>query len=245
MKKSVLISILMVLLLVEVISAPLEWFWPVPWGGNTHWAGQGRWNGPEGEVKNEIALTFDDGPSSYTPAVLDLLKQYDARGTFFVMGREVERYPDILKRMADEGHEIGNHTYDFNAKEVNKFFSSIDLNSIKRNQELIESVSGQRPRFYRSPGGQMGRGLWNAIRKENLQVVNGMFPMPHPKLNAREQMEIIKQTLVPGAIIILHDGDDHKPDSERPKATVELLPELLELIKEKKLEAVTVSELLK
>jgi peptidoglycan/xylan/chitin deacetylase (PgdA/CDA1 family) len=243
LKKIIFLSLVLVLI-VEIVAAPVEWFWPVPWGGNTHWAGQGLWNGPEGEVKNELALTFDDGPSTYTAAVLDILKQHNAKGTFFVMGREVERYPEILKRMAEEGHEVGNHTYDFNAQ-GNKLFSSINLESIKRNQQIIQKITGKLPRFYRSPGGQMRRGLHASIREESLQVVNGILPMPHPKLNAKEQLAIAKETLKPGAIIILHDGDDLKPDSERPKATVELLPELLKLVDEKGLKVVTVSELLK
>jgi peptidoglycan/xylan/chitin deacetylase (PgdA/CDA1 family) len=197
----------------------------------------------EGNPEKLLALTFDDGPSAYTNQVLDILKEHNAHATFFVMGQEVERYPEIVKRMSEEGHELGNHTYNFVAQK-NIFFSGIDLNDIKRNQNIIEKYSGQRPTLYRSPGGQAGRFLFGAIKKEKLQVVNGVFPMPHPKLNAQEQFDIAVKTIKPGAIIILHDGDDHSPDSERPKATVELLPDLLAEIKAKGFQVLTVSELL-
>lgn len=227
--------ILLILVLFEIISAPIEWLWPFNWGGNTHWSST--------RTDKVLALTFDDGPSAYTPQVLDSLKAFNAHATFFVMGQQVERYPDIIKRMANEGHELGNHTYDF-AAQNNILFSDIDLKDIKRNQDVIEKYSGQRPKFYRSPGGQAGRFLFSAIKKENLQVVNGVFPMPHPKLNAQEQFDIAVQTIKPGAIIILHDGDDHYPDSDRPKATVDLLPKLLKEIEKQGYKVVTVSELL-
>ena len=59
-----------------------------------------------------LALTFDDGPSRWTPAVLDLLAEQDARATFFVVGRYVQERPELVERMTREGHEVGNHTFD-------------------------------------------------------------------------------------------------------------------------------------
>jgi peptidoglycan-N-acetylglucosamine deacetylase len=245
LKKIILIAALVVS--IEIVSAPIEWFWPVPWGGTTHWAGVGPWNGIKratgSEAKKQLALTFDDGPSAYTEQVLDILKAYDAKATFFVMGNQVERYPHLVARMTAEGHEIGNHTYDFEAQKF-VFFSDIDLNSIKHNSDVIENLSGQRPKYYRSPGGQMGRKLWQAVRAENLYVVYGMFPMPDVKGNAQKQLESTRQTIKPGAIMVLHDGDDHKPDSDRPKATVEMLPLLLAEMKAQGFTSVTVSTLL-
>lgn len=235
MLKKITLAIVILLVIVEIVSAPIEWFWPVPWGGNTHWRAE--------RSDKVLALTFDDGPSAYTNAVLDSLKAHNARATFFVMGQEVERYPDIVKRMTEEGHEIGNHTYNF-AAQKNIFFSGIDVNDIKRNQDIIEQYAGQRPKFYRSPGGQTGRYLFEAIKQENLQVVNGLFPMAHPDLNAQEQFDVVVNAIKPGAIIILHDGDDHFPDSERPKATAELMPLLLTEMERQGYRSVTVSELL-
>jgi peptidoglycan/xylan/chitin deacetylase (PgdA/CDA1 family) len=65
-----------------------------------------------GKARPEVALTFDDGPSPrYTPQVLSLLKQYQAKGTFFVLGRKAEEHPGLITAMLEEGHEVGNHTH--------------------------------------------------------------------------------------------------------------------------------------
>ncbi|WP_231563527.1 polysaccharide deacetylase family protein [Anoxybacillus sp. KU2-6(11)] len=76
------------------------------------------WNIPTDEKM--VAITFDDGPDIlYTPDILTILKQYDAKATFFVVGFRAEKYPDIIKRQMNEGHEVANHTYkhlDFRGK---------------------------------------------------------------------------------------------------------------------------------
>lgn len=105
---SLLLGLAALIVVVEVVSAPVEWLWPYQLKGNTHWHGQGS--------ANCVSLTFDDGPSRYTETVLEILKEHEIAATFFVMGIQVARYPEIIKRMADEGHEIGNHTYSFQAK---------------------------------------------------------------------------------------------------------------------------------
>jgi peptidoglycan/xylan/chitin deacetylase (PgdA/CDA1 family) len=66
----------------------------------------------DGLRRRALALTFDDGPSQWTPAMLDVLGEHEARATFFVVGRYVEERPELVARMAREGHEIGNHTFD-------------------------------------------------------------------------------------------------------------------------------------
>jgi len=227
--------VLTVFIVLEIVSAPIEWLWPAYLGGNTHWQG----------AKSEkiLSLTFDDGPSTYTPEVLDLLKIYNARATFFVMGQEVERYPEVIKRMSEEGHEVGNHTYNLKAQK-NIFFSDINVQDIKRTQNIIEKYSGQRPKYYRSPGAQMGRKLFNAVKNESLKVVYTAVMMPHPKHTAKKQYKTALKGIQPGAIIILHDGDDQNPNSDRPKSTLELLPELLKEITRQGYKIVTVSELL-
>jgi len=96
-------------ILIEIVSAPIEWLWPKDWGGPTYW--RGKTNLPE------IALTFDDGPSKYTSKIFDILKEENIPATFFVMGRQAELFPEIIKRMAAENHEIGNHTYSFAAQQ--------------------------------------------------------------------------------------------------------------------------------
>lgn len=241
-KKIVYVSIILIFSF-ELVSAPVEWMWPKPWGGNTNWGGPGRWNGSEGDEQKVIALTFDDGPSEYTERVLDILAKYEAPATFFVMGVQAEKYPELIKRMTLSKHEIGNHGYDFVAQ-ANKLYSSMDLGGIAKTQDIIGELSGFKPKFFRSPGGQMGRQYFYAIRENDLEVVNGILPMPHPKLSGDEQLAIAKTTITPGAVIILHDGDDGTPDSDRPQATIEMLGPLLEEVKAKGYRVVGLSRIL-
>ena len=216
-----LLGLAALLIVVEIVAAPVEWLWPYPLGGNTHWHGQA--------LGNCVSLTFDDGPTRYTEAVLDILKAREALATFFVMGVQVAKHPKIIKRMASEGHEIGNHTYSFQATMgLLLLYYPVGKAEVTRTQEVVRVLTGSSPRFFRSPGGQMGRGLWHQIREHGLQVVYGTLPAPDVYADAASQLKTVLETVQPGAIIILHDGDDQIPDSDRPRATVEMLPRLLD-----------------
>lgn len=99
-----------------------------------------------------IALTFDDGPHpQYTPEILDLLNEYNIKATFFVLGQFAAKYPEIIKRQAREGHEIGNHTYShINIKKVSlqKFKEEFD-----ETQNIIYSLTGIESKVFRPPYG--------------------------------------------------------------------------------------------
>ncbi|HVF39801.1 MAG TPA: polysaccharide deacetylase family protein, partial [Gemmatimonadaceae bacterium] len=100
----------------------------------------------------KVALTFDDGPNpEATPRILDTLKQYGVRATFFVLGRHAERWPELVHRVASEGHQIGNHGY-FHRKLHLKspFYVKRDLGLGKR---AIERAAGESPHFFRAPHG--------------------------------------------------------------------------------------------
>jgi len=222
----------------EYFVAPFGWAWPAHLGGHTHWSGD-----TEGR---RIALIFDDGPSRYTGEVLDLLASANAKGTFFVMGRQAERFPEFIHRMAAEGHQVENHGYSFNAPRAlgKLLYREIPLDQIARNQTLIEGLTGRAPVYFRPPGGQLGRPLLRAVRAHDLNVVYAAFPIPDPHQPAQPQLHAAVESLEPGAIVVLHDGDDHLPDSERPQETVDLLPELLAEIRRQELVPATLSELL-
>lgn len=114
-------------------------------------------------ARARLALTFDDGPHpEHTPALLDTLRTCRASGTFFVIGRSAEQYPDLIRRISDEGHEIGNHTWSHGDPERT---SSRDfLDEVKRTDELIEALCGRRPTVVRPPKGELNvrklAGLW-------------------------------------------------------------------------------------
>ena len=101
-----------------------------------------------------IALTFDDGPHpTQTVDILKILKEYDVKATFFMIGINVERYPEIAKLVSEEGHEIGNHTYNHVIK--SKQEASELENELVTAHNVIESICDFDTRLFRSPGGKI------------------------------------------------------------------------------------------
>jgi peptidoglycan/xylan/chitin deacetylase (PgdA/CDA1 family) len=105
---------------------------------------------PRRKLRREVALTFDDGPSSeWTPAVLELLGAHGARGTFFVLGASVAGREDILRRAAEEGHELGNHLFSHRDPAT---LSDEDLrDELEHTSTLLYQAVGRRPRLFRPP----------------------------------------------------------------------------------------------
>ena len=100
----------------------------------------------------KVALTFDDGPGSSTERLLDELQKRNVRATFFVVGEKVEEYPDTLRRMKEEGHIIGNHTYSHIQLTGVSCESAIE--EVQKNSRVIEEITGERPLFLRPPYGE-------------------------------------------------------------------------------------------
>lgn len=231
----ILLAGIAVTALAEAVVAPVEWAWPREWGGRVHWRGTTE--------ARKVALTFDDGPSAYTPAVLDVLAEHEVPATFFVIGEHAAARPSVVERIAREGHAIGNHTWSHEPSAL-RLVARTPRNEIARTQEFVASLTGERPVWFRTPGAQLGRNLWNAVQMHELEVVHGTLPIPPAHSAAAEQLDVVEATLEPGAILVLHDGDDSDASSTRPAATAELLPLLLELLDTRGYEVVTLGELL-
>jgi glycosyltransferase involved in cell wall biosynthesis/peptidoglycan/xylan/chitin deacetylase (PgdA/CDA1 family) len=102
----------------------------------------------------EIALTFDDGPDPiYTPQILDLLQQYGARATFFLLGAQVQKEPKLVERMLREGHEIGNHSFTHPA--FDRLSWQAAVREVTQTQEVLEAIQGRPCRLFRPPGGKL------------------------------------------------------------------------------------------
>ncbi|GIW07650.1 MAG: hypothetical protein KatS3mg060_2455 [Dehalococcoidia bacterium] len=210
----------------ELVSAVVEWARPVSLGGRVYWRGR--------RDERAVALTFDDGPTSYTERVLDLLGEAGTPATFFTIGERVERAPTTARRIVAEGHEIANHTYSLALQPVpRRFYLPAATGQVARAQQAITAITGVRPRFFRTPAGQLGRNLWNEVRRHNLAVVHGALPIALPRWSAGLQERILTRQIAPGAILILHDGLDSDPGSRAPEATISLLPALLAAIRER------------
>jgi peptidoglycan/xylan/chitin deacetylase (PgdA/CDA1 family) len=197
--------------------------WSIP---TLQWFGPAILRGPADG--NRIALTFDDGPcAGYTEQILDILRRHQVKATFFVCGQNVERSPEILRRIQAEGHAIGNHSYSHRLPlfRSRAFFArEIDLT-----QEAIEKVTGKRPKFFRPPFGARWLGLQSVLKARGLSLVNWSDTGYDWKLDAEGIVRETLKTLGPGSIILLHDGRTTCPPEEVDRSpTVKALPAILE-----------------
>jgi len=200
---------------------------------------------------NVVALTFDDGPNEpYTSQILDILASHNIKATFFVIGKNVELYPETAKRIVAEGHVVGNHSYSHNANHALTEYGSKDLQLA---QEVIFNVTSVKPHLYRPPHGKKSPWELQAIKKDGLievtwsvsandQHVLAFWGKPSPETFARE---IVSETN-PGEIILLHDGygTSHGTAESDKSLTVEALPLIIEQLQAKGYRFVTVPELL-
>ncbi len=198
-----------------------------------------------------VALTFDDGPNEpYTSRILDTLASYDIKATFFVVGKNVELYPETAKRIIAEGHVLGNHSYSHNANHALTLYGTKDL--ILAEQTIFNTV-GVRPHLYRPPNGKKSPWELDTVKKEGLievtwnvssndQHVVAYFGEPSPENFARKIVSGTK----PGTIILLHDGYGTLHDTAKAdkSLTVKALPLIIEQLQAKGYRFVTVPELL-
>ncbi|WP_299975035.1 polysaccharide deacetylase family protein [uncultured Pseudoteredinibacter sp.] len=224
----------------EYYTAVFEFVWPAQWGGNTYWQA----NKNNSKV---IAITFDDGPSKYTTEVLKLLKEQKTKATFFLMGRQVDAFPEVAKEIAAQGHEIGNHGYGLIAQQsLDKLYlPSLPDQELLKAETSIYQATGIKPRYFRPPGGQIGRNLWRQVEQLQLTTITGILPFPEASNSAQKQLKTIADNLKPGGILILHDGDDANPESNRGQNVVELIPMLLKHLDNEGYQVVPLSELIR
>lgn len=200
------------------------------------------WHGDSSQ--KTIALTFDDGPQSvYTPQVLDILKRYDVRATFFLIGKNVEIFPELAKRILEEGHSIGNHTYTHpDLRLQNK--EQIKEQMLKT-EKAIRSVTGYKPHLFRPPYGMdsktvflEAKNLGYVVVKWSVSGLNGRQDAPFNKIVKR----VIDNTQN-GSIILLHDGNRLFQKTDRSQI-VKALPIIIETLRAEGYRFVTIDELI-
>lgn len=186
--------------------------------------GRVLWRGPG--TAPRASLTFDDGPGPSTSALLDALRDAGVRATFFVLGRQVERHPDVVRRMHAEGHLIANHGYDHGILVFRGPRHVAD--QIRRTQRAVQEAVGRdvTARLFRAPHGFRGPGVGLGARAAGYRMVawsRGVFDTAEPGV------EVIvarcRQALTPGAVVLLHDADGWDPGRSRPQ-TVAAVPEV-------------------
>ncbi|POS85016.1 hypothetical protein EPUL_004191 [Erysiphe pulchra] len=153
--------------------------------------------------KRFIALTLDDAPSSETPRILDLLNIYKVKVTFFVIGKQISDYPEILNRISNEGHEIGIHGW---ADEPSYKLPLVELQRQIINIETMLPRDPDRVKWFRPGSGWFTRSMIEMLRSINYKVALGsVYPhdpqIKNPRINAAHVLSMV----TPGAVIIMHD----------------------------------------
>jgi chitin deacetylase len=184
-----------------------------------------------------IALTFDDGPwPGYTAQILEILKKNNIKATFFVVGQVLQNYPDLGKRIVNEGHIIGNHTWHHWYHFFNKQAAALEID---RTSDLIYKTTGTKTTLFRPPGGILHNGLAAYAQSKDYTVVMWSadsidYALPSPPVLVNR---VLKQA-TPGGIVLLHDGGGPR------KNTVAALPTMISKLRKKGYRFVTIPELL-
>lgn len=189
------------------------------------------------ETKEKIiALTFDDGPDNvHTPEVLDVLKKHHVRATFFLLGARVEKYPDVVERIDQEHHVIGNHTY-WHPKLTDTGSDNMRFEILK-NEQAINDIIQKKTRLFRAPYGALNESLIHTLIDIDYRAVGWSIDSEDWKGLSKEK---VKQQVIdglhPGAIILMHSVG-------HVEGTVAALDELIPYLKESGYHFVTVPEM--
>lgn len=176
-----------------------------------------------------VALTFDDGPSVYTSQLLDILKEENVKATFFVLGKSASVQKNTIKRMIEEGHNIGNHSYDH--KDFRKISDQEAIRQIQLTDQIIEKITGEKPKYFRFPYG--ARNKANLAMVERPVIMWNIDPLDWKYRDAdKVASEMSKAS--PQGIILAHDIH---------KSTVEAIPKAIKQLKAKGYHIVTLDDL--
>lgn len=187
------------------------------------------------ETEKKIAITFDDGPSVFTLEVLELLKKYNVKATFFCIGKNIETHPEILKQIIADGHLVGNHSYSHSP-----FFDFYDAKKIREEIEktdrLLEKYAIKKINFFRPPYGVTTPSIRRALEKTGHKVIGWNIRSLDGGTKNQELIfnRIIKR-VSPGGIVLLHDTASH---------SVLVLEQFLQFLQQNNYKVISTEELL-
>ncbi|MFD0711870.1 polysaccharide deacetylase family protein [Paenibacillus sp. GCM10027626] len=185
-----------------------------------------------------VALTFDDGPDeNYTPAILDILKENDVKATFFLVGTQVKKYPKMVQRILDEGHAIGNHSYDH--ADLSKLNEKGVTKEIKQADDLIEKAVGFVPHLVRAPYGALSKTVKAVMSNNGREHIGWTVDTRDWAGESVDKMlKNIKTNTKSGGIILMHSFG-----GKNIKNTVSLVPKAIKELRDSGYTFVTVDEL--
>ena len=234
-----------------IVIAFLTFFAVFVWGifwHNSSLFGHTLYRGPQ--KVNQVALTFDDGPHpQFTPLILDILRDKNVKATFFCVGYLAQKYPDIVKRIQEEGHLVASHSYEHNYK-VNFWGPNRVSQSLIHTGKVLNEITGYIPRFYRAPIGIRTPAQGVAVRRLGMTFVgwsSWTFDGGNRFLEKHKVEKLVAQTQN-GKIFLLHDGklsaDGTIMENGKQKSALSNnLPLLIEKLKKKGFSFVTIENM--
>lgn len=197
------------------------------------------------ENEKLVALTFDDGPSDiWTPKILGELKKAGVKATFFMLGEHVEKYPEVARRVALEGHEIGNHTYNHGAL---LYYTKDELKeTIRKAEAIIKKTTGVTTKYFRPPKAWLSRREKKKIKEMGYEIILwSLNSKDWVNFDDKYIIKYILHNIRPGDIILFHDsGGFFAKEGGNRWETVLAVPRLIEKLKDKGYRFVTITELL-
>jgi len=193
-------------------------------------------NKPNGQKL--IALTFDDGPhEKFTNEILNILDEYGVKATFFIIGENAEKHPEIVKKIHDLGHEIGNHTYS------HIFINKVSKNSLKseimKTEEILEKITGQKPKLFRPPGGAYNNSCVSTLNELGYSCILWSFDSRDWTLpDASKVISEATYKTKEGDILLFHDFN------QKGSPTPTIIKTIIPLLINSGFKFVTVSELI-
>lgn len=183
-----------------------------------------------------VALTFDDGPwDGTTGQVLDILKQYDVKATFFWVGQQIRNNPELAKQVVADGHAVGNHTWRHPMNDVDQLTAADEVGNTAR---LIYETTGVRTNLFRPPGGNLSGSMVPYAKQQHNIVTMWSVESEDYYVSAPIIVDNVLKGVQPGGIILLHDGGGDRSQ------TVQALPQIITTLQRQGYRFVTVPELL-
>ena len=179
---------------------------------------------PDLTGKKVVALTFDDGPGKYTERLLDEMKKRGVKATFFMLGTKVEDYPELVKRMSDEGHAIGNHSYDH--EKLTKLSLSGVESTMGKTASKIKKILGYNPEIMRCPGGSCNDTVKKYAKDAGIPIAYwDVDTRDWESRNVNAIMDVCfgKGGIKSGSVVLFHDIYDTSVD-----AAIKVMDRLIE-----------------
>ena len=238
---------------ITLVTAPSWWPWVLGALAGNHlvlsaavlWP-RGRWLGPNlirlpasAAARAEVCLTFDDRPDpQVTPQVLDLLDRYQAKASFFCIGKKAAAFPETVREIARRGHSVENHSYGHPLA-----FAFYGMSRLRREvesaQAVIAGITGRAPRFFRAPAGFRSPFLDPVLARCGMRYVSwtrrGYDAVRHDSVRVLQQLA---RGLAAGDVLMLHDGKRARTDAGEP-VVLAVLPALLEQLAARGLKSVS------